>query len=382
MIIISDFVEIKKEEKDIFMLQPNEQFHGSDLEKVEQLYGIRREDIHPFASNVNPLGLSPVMKQALREHLDVLTDYPDRDYKKLKEAISAYTGVEPAHILPGSGSTELIVTFIHTIKPKKTIVIEPTYSEYKRDLKEIKSEIIDFFLKEETGFRLNIKDLIAQIDDSVDMVILCNPNNPTSVCVTANEIQELAEHCKTTSTFVLIDETYVEFVKEVASVTAMPLVKDYNNLLVIRGVSKFFASPGLRLGYGCSSNMKLFRYIIRHGNPWSINSIAAYAGTVMFTDTEYINRTRELISLEQNLVCSALRSRKTIQVFPPAANFVLVKILKDNLTSSQVFEYCIKKGLMIRDCISFPGLGNQYIRFCFLNPEEDDQLVNTLLEIL
>lgn len=364
------------------MLQPTDQFHGSDLEKVEKLYGIHREDIHPFASNVNPLGLSPVMKQALGEHLDVLTDYPDRDYTELKSAISAYTGVSPAHILPGCGSTELIVTFIHTIKPKKTIVIEPTYSEYKRDLKEIKSEIIDFVLKEETDFQLNVNELIAQIDDSVDMVILCNPNNPTSTCIPQEKIQKIVEHCKSTSTFVLIDETYIEFVKNVSTVTALPFVSQYNNLLVIRGVSKFFASPGLRLGYGCSSNEKLFRYIKKHGNPWSISSLAAYAGTVMFTDTEYINKTRELISLEQNLVCSALRSRKTIKVFQPTANFVLVKILKDNLTSSQVFEYCIKKGLMIRDCSNFLGLGNKYIRFCFLTPEEDDELVNTLLEIL
>lgn len=364
------------------MLQPTDQFHGSDLEKVEQLYGIRREDIHPFASNVNPLGLSPIMKQALSVHLDVLTDYPDRDYTELKAAISAYTSVSPAHILPGSGSTELIVTFIHTIKPKKTIVVEPTYSEYKRDLKEINSEIIDFVLKEETEFQLNINDLISQVDDSVDMVILCNPNNPTSTCISTEQIQVLVEHCKTTSTFVLIDETYVEFVKEVNSVTALSLIPQYNNLLVVRGVSKFFASPGLRLGYGCSSNAKLFRYIKKHSNPWAINSIAAYAGTIMFTDTEYINKTRDLISLEQNLVCSALRSRKTIKVFQPVTNFVLVKLLKDDLTSSQVFEHCIKKGLMIRDCSNFVGLGNKYIRFCFLNPEEDDKLVNTLLEIL
>lgn len=364
------------------MLQPTDQFHGSDLEKVEQIYGIRREDILPFASNVNPLGLSSIMKQQLEQHLDVLTDYPDREYKELKAAIHAYTGVDSAHILPGSGTTELIVTFIHTIKPKKTIVVEPTYSEYKRDLKEINSEVIDFVLQEENDFQLKPEELIALIDDSVDMVILCNPNNPTSTCISTEQLQQITEHCKQTSTFVLVDETYVEFVKKVEAVTALPLVKDYNNLLVLRGVSKFFAAPGLRLGYGCTSNAKLLRYINKHGNPWSINSIAAYAGTVMFTDTEYINKTRELITLEQNLVCSALRSRKTIRIFQPVTNFVLIKLLRDDLTASQVFEHCIRKGMMIRDCSNFIGLGDKYIRFCFLNPDDDDKLVNTLMEIL
>lgn len=364
------------------MLQPTDQFHGSDLEKIEQFYGIRREDIRPFGSNVNPLGMSPMMKQALQEHIDILTEYPDREYKDLKEAIHTYTGAEASHILPGSGTTELIVTLITTIKPKKTIVIEPTYSEYKRDLKAVKSEIVDFILKEEQDFRLNPEELCSQIDESVDMVILCNPNNPTSTCLSAAQLQHIIETCKQTSTFVLVDETYIEFVKDVFAVSAIPFVKDYNNLIVLRGVSKFFAAPGLRLGYACISNEKLLRYIHKHENPWAVSSIAAFAGTVMFQDTHYINETRNLISQEQGLVCSALKTRKTIRIFPPAANFVLVKLERKDLTSSAIFEHCIKKNLMIRDCSNFIGLGTDYIRFCFLRPEDDDLLVNTLLEIV
>ena len=364
------------------MLQPTDQFHGSDLEKVEQQYGIRRENIRPFGSNVNPLGMSPVMKRALQEHIDVLTEYPDREYKELKEAIHTYTGASTSHILPGSGTTELIVTFINTIKPKKTIIVEPTYSEYKRDLKAVKSEIIDYVLTEETEFQLDVRDLCLQIDESVDMIILCNPNNPTSTCITTKQLQELADKCKACYAFLLVDETYVEFVKDVSLVSAIPLVEHYNNLIVLRGVSKFFAAPGLRLGYACTSNEKLVLYIRRHTHPWSISSLAAYAGTVMFTDVEYRKRTRDLISQENSLICSALRARKTLKVFTPAANFVLLKLQKEGMTSAKVFDHCIRKGLMIRDCSNFLGLGSEYIRFCFLRPEDDDLLVNTLLEIL
>lgn len=382
MYSIPDFVGLGKKERDIFMLQPADQFHGSDLEKVEALYHIKREDIRPFASNVNPLGLSPVLKQALQEHIDVLTDYPDREYTDLKKGIQSYTGADPAHILPGSGSTELIVTYITTIKPKKTIVVEPTYSEYKRDLKAIKSEIIDYTLQADAAFKLDIQDLCEKIDDSVDMLILCNPNNPTSTCISISQMETIVKKCKETSTFVLVDETYVEFVKDVSVISAIPLVKRYNNLIVLRGVSKFFALPGLRLGYSCTSNEKLLHYITKHNNPWSISSIAAYAGTVMFTDTAYIQQTRDLISQEQGLVCSALRTRASIQIFTPATNFMLLRIKKDGITSADVFDSCIRKGLMIRDCSNFIGLGNDYIRFCFLRPEDDDLLVNTLLEIL
>ena len=214
------------------------------------------------------------------------------------------------------------------------------------------------------------------------MLILCNPNNPTSTCISISQMETIVKKCKETSTFVLVDETYVEFVKDVSVISAIPLVKRYNNLIVLRGVSKFFALPGLRLGYSCTSNEKLLRYITKHNNPWSISSIAAYAGTVMFTDTAYIQQTRDLISQEQGLVCSALRTRASIQIFTPATNFMLLRIKKDGITSADVFDSCIRKGLMIRDCSNFIGLGNDYIRFCFLRPEDDDLLVNTLLEIL
>ncbi len=364
------------------MLQPADQFHGSDLEKVEQLYGIKREDIRPFASNVNPLGLSPILRSSLQEHIDVLTDYPDREYKELREAIHAYTGADAGHILPGSGTTELIVTFIQAIRPKKTLVVEPTYSEYKRDLKAIKSEIVNHVLSAENDFRLDPAMLCEQIDESVDLVVLCNPNNPTSTCISISQIETIARKCKENSAFLMIDETYVEFVKDVSVISAIPLVKKYNNIIVLRGVSKFFAAPGLRLGYACVSNEKLLRYLWKHSNPWSISSLAAYAGTVMFTDREYMAQTRDLIAQEQSLICSALRARGTIKVFQPATNFVLLQILKDGITSADVFEHCIRKGLMIRDCSNFMGLGPEYIRFCFLNPEDDDRLVNTLLEIL
>lgn len=364
------------------MLQPSDQFHGSDLEKVEQLYGIRREEIRPFGANVNPLGLSPVMKRALQEHMDVLTEYPDRDYTDLRNALHLYTGAEPDHILPGSGTTELIVSFINAIKPKKTLVVEPTYSEYKRNLKAVKSEIEEYILTEERDFQPDPKDLCEQIDPSVNMLIICNPNNPTSTSISIGQMEDIVKKCKETSTFVLIDETYVEFAKDVSVISAIPLVKKYNNVIVLRSVSKFFACPGLRLGYACLSNEKLIRYLKKHENPWSVSSIAAYAGTVMFTDTEYINHTRNLILQEQGLVCSALRTRKTLKVFSPTTNFVLLKLKKDGLTSSEAFEHCIKKGLMIRDCSNFIGLGPEYIRFCFLKPEDDDLLVNTLLEIL
>ena len=358
------------------------EFHGSDLEKIANYYHLDKEKIVLFGANVNPLGLSDQVKKDLADHLDIISSYPDRNYTGLKKAISEYTGTQPEHIVVGNGSTELISLLINQRAPKKALLLGPTYSEYARELNLVGGTLEYYNLKEPDHFQLDLPGLTATLESDIELLIICNPNNPTSSAISTDEMKQILSICKSLNIFVMIDETYIEFAPEDAVLSAIPLVSEFDNFMVIRGVSKFFAAPGLRLGYACTSNNKLLRYIIRHGNPWTINSVAAYAGTVMFTDTEYIERTRTLIQQEQSLICSALKSRKTIRVFEPSTNFVLLKIEKEGVDAPAAFEHCIRKGLMIRDCSNFLGLNSSYIRFCFLKPEDDDVLVNTLLEIL
>ena len=192
---------------------------------------------------------------------------------------------------------------------------------------------------------------------------------------------QIVEKCATLDITVLVDETYVEFVKDIDTISSVSLVKRYNNLIVLRGISKFFASPGLRLGYAITDNTTFLESANNNKIPWNINSLTTVA-SVMFEDEHYINLTKSLIQTERNLIYSALSSRKTIKVFKPDANFILIKLLKENQTSEQVFAYCIQKGFMIRDCSDYEGLGNRYIRFCFMKPEQNDNIVNTLLEIV
>ena len=179
----------------------------------------------------------------------------------------------------------------------------------------------------------------------------------------------------------MVDETYVEFVKDVHLISSIALTKKYDNLIVLRSVSKFFASPGLRLGYAITNNEDFLEETTNEKTPWNINVYASVAG-VMFSDDHYINLTKSLIQTERNLIYSALCSRKTIKVFKPEANFVLIKLLKEDQTASDVFDYCIKRGFMIRDCTDYEGLGDKYIRFCFMKPEQNDNVVNTILEIV
>lgn len=357
-------------------------FHGSDIEQIEKYYGIPRESIVKFGANVNPLGLSESVRDALLKNIDIITSYPDRDYKDLRNAIAAYCGTDRDYVVAGNGSTELISLLISQRNARHALVIGPTYSEYERELSLTGGRISNYYLEEEQDFRINLEHLEQSIADDVDFLILCNPNNPTSSALSRDELDGLLRLCKKRRIFVMIDETYVEFAPSVDAVTAVPLIPRYDNLMILRGISKFFAAPGLRLGYGMTSNQAFLNNLKRHQNPWSLNSIGAFAGERMLGDTDYIRRTRNLILSERNKCMDKLKEFRYVKTYPAYGNFILLKLLKEGMTSFDVFEHAVRQEMMIRDCSSFAGLPGEYIRFCIMMPEDNERLLRCLGELL
>ena len=358
------------------------QFHGSDLEAVAEYFHLPQEEIICFGANVNPLGLSSSVKHTLAEHLDVISSYPDRNYTSLKRQISSYCHVSPQNIVVGNGCTELISLFIQLLKPKKALLPIPSYSEYEREISLAGGAVEYFPLPQENNFVFSLTSLYKVLEDNIDLLILCNPNNPTSTALQTDELKQILSFCRERNIFVMIDETYVEFVEDITSITAMPLTDLFDNLIVLRGVSKFFAAPGLRFGYGVTGNTNLLTKLDNIKNQWSLNSVGAYAGELLLSDENYIQETRSLISSERKRMYERLRTLPFIQVYEPLANFILLKICKDNLTSYDVFAHAIQKGLMIRDCSTFSGLNGEFIRFCMMKPKDNDRLLDCLEEIL
>ncbi len=356
-------------------------FHGSDIEKICRYYGLDKNSIVNFGANVNPLGLSANVKECIAKHLDLLSSYPDREYTALREVLGAYCCVPAEFILPGNGASELIALLIEQKKPEHTLILGPTYSEYSRELTLSGSKQDYYHLKEEQDFILDIDDLCRTLRLGFDFLIICNPNNPTSSAIKKEEIIRLLDFCQKQDIFVMIDETYIEFVPDISTVSAAPLTTEFQNLMVLRGVSKFFAAPGLRFGYGITGNLGFLKEIKEKQIPWSLNSIGAFAGEIMFRDSEYIQKTRNLILSERERMYRCLRELPALKTYQPYANFFLVKIEKEGITSSQVFETCIKNGLMIRDCSSFQCLDGEYIRFCIMMPEDNTRLLDTLSTI-
>ncbi len=210
------------------------------------------------------------------------------------------------------------------------------------------------------------------------MLILCNPNNPTSSAVTTDDMRRILGACRDLGIFVMVDETYIEFSEEYDSINCIPLIDSYDNLCLLRGVSKFFAAPGLRLGYAICGNSELMAKIASVKDPWTVTSIAACAGEIMFSDKDYIKATKELISKERARVTDELRRIPGIKVYRPSANFVLCRITKENVNADILFDTAIRQNLMIRNCSTFTFLDDSYFRICFMNPSDNDRLLDVI----
>ena len=241
------------------MITHRDHFHGSDLEKIEAIYGIKKEEITSFSANVNPLGISPRLRESLIDHIDAITAYPDREYTSLRRCLAAYAGTVPERIIVGNGSTELISLFIQVEHPKKAMILGPTYSEYEREVALGGGTTVYYPLKEELEYQLDIEHFTSKLQDDIDLLILCNPNNPTSTSIDREGMRRILDVCMEHGIYVMVDETYVEFCDQVKKISSIPLTAYYNNIIILRGTSKFFAAPGLRLGYAVTGNMDLLR---------------------------------------------------------------------------------------------------------------------------
>jgi len=352
--------------------------HGGDLDAIERHYNIPRNEILDFSGNINPLGFPERTKNKLKENIDVVSTYPDKDYYKLREQIGRYVSADPEHIITGSGATEIISLFFRALTAKNALIIVPAYSEYKRELDITGGDSRYFYLKEDNGFQLDMNTLLGEIDSGLDLLVMCNPNNPTGTAIHHGQMEELLRHCRNTGTFVMVDETYAEFAKE--DISSIPHTACYDNLIVVRGVSKFFSAAGLRLGYGICSNQDIRRKISAIKDSWSVNSLADFAGRHLFNETEFIKTTKDMISGEREYILKELKSWKNIRVFDTEANFVLIKL--KNIAASEIYEKLIIKKMLIRDASSFVGLDESYMRFCFLTAEKNRLLLKELKELI
>ncbi|MDO5714084.1 MAG: histidinol-phosphate transaminase [Tissierellia bacterium] len=352
--------------------------HGANLFDLQRKYGFAPEEIMDFSSNINPLGPSSLALSHLKEELDKVSVYPDPDYVKLKKAIGTYAHCQEDSIVLGSGTTHLIADYIRIIGPKRALLNSPCYSEYQNELEKQGSMIYYYDLDYSKDFVIDVEEVITYIrKHNIDLYVLTNPNNPTGTILTIEEIQKILEE---TGVKMLIDETYIEFT-DIEKYSCTTLAQSHPGLLVVRSTSKFFSTPGIRLGYGIISHDEVKQEMNQNFNLWSINIFADILGQYMFYDKEYQNNVYEHIQREKDRMVKSLSSLKDIKVYPSYGNFVLCQILKDGVTAKELRETLLPHKMVIRDCVTFKNLDSSFFRFCILSTKANEKLLHHLLQI-
>lgn len=349
--------------------------HGANVDNMAKKFGKNENDIIDFSSNVNPHIISDLGKYVL-EGLEKSRSYPDINYTNLRNNISDYIKVDSELIIPGNGATEIIYLLMKSIK-RRLAILNPTFSEYGRGAKLNNLEIIDFHLKEENNFSIDL-DEIQKNMDKFDSLFVCNPNNPNGKVKDLNELLNLMiENDK----LLIVDETFMEFVGEEEKYSLINKIEQTPNLFILKAVTKFFGMPGLRLGYGVTSNKHIIKNIYEYKEPWTINSFAENLSNYLFKDKEYINGSKDYYINERKFMLEELRKISGLKVYDTDTNFVLIK-LDDDEANSLKLELFEKYNILIRDASNFIGLDKSYIRVAIKSHNDNKVLIESLRKIL
>ena len=349
--------------------------HGANVEIMAQMFNKNTDDIIDFSSNINPK-VVPNLEKYILEGLEKSKTYPDINYTKLRQNIGAYINIKPEYIIPGNGATEIIYLLMKNIK-KRLAILNPTFSEYERGARLNNLEIINFVLNENDEFSVNLMEIEENIE-SFDSLFICNPHNPNGKIKNIEELlQLLVKHNK----LLIVDETFMEFVYEEENYSLVKYINKYDNIFIIKAVTKFFGMPGLRLGYGVTSNKELIEGIYKYKEPWTINSFADTLSNYIFNDKEYISSSKEYYLKERNYMISSLRKIKNMKVYNTDTNFILIKL--ENIKAENLKTELFKEhNILIRDASNFIGLDDKYIRIAIKSHEENEMILKALNKVL
>ena len=377
-------------------------FHGGNIYKVFREKNLK--EILDYSSNINPYGIPESLKSRIIENLEILERYPDPDYVELREKLAHLNKVDMSDIVLGNGATEIIFLFMKVINPKKILIVSPTFGEYERAVKAVgtsrnsidlscsngdnknienkKIEIEYFELKESDDFKLNIGNLKNELENKYDLLIICNPNNPTGKFLKLAQTEEILKECNKYDTKLFIDEAFIEFLADGMKESIINTEENKKNLFVTRAFTKFFAIPGLRLGYGMYFDKELEKKISEKKEPWSVNNIAEMAGLTVLDDTEYIEKTLKWIVEEKIYMYEKLNEISGIKVYETEVNFITGKIdeklFSEGLNVKVLREKMLEQGILIRNASNFKFLDERFFRLAIKDRESNKRVIEVL----
>lgn len=343
--------------------------HGGDWAGFAEEYGYEPMD---FSMNVNPEGMSDKIKEAIIDSIEDGWKYPDPLCRKLTKAISDYEGCSENHILCGSGAADLIYRAVLALQPRKALVTAPTFGEYEEALSLVDCEIIRYVLNEETGFKIQ-EDMLKLIDDGLDMIFICEPNNPTGVVTDRELLDRIVDRCEAFGVRMIVDECFNEFLIKGGSHSLKTKADEVENLLILKAFTKCFSMAGIRLGYCICSDMDFIEKMRRAGQPWSVSVIAQAAGIAALEDEDVLKNLGEKTAEERQYMMAEM-DKMGFEIIESEANYILFK------SDAGLEEELRSKGILIRNCSNYPGLGEGWFRVAVRKRDENMKLMKAMKE--
>ena len=367
--------------------------HGGNLRELARRSGRDRDEILDFSASVNPLGPPERIRAALSRAADHLVHYPDPDCAELVEILARRCDAAAERIVVGNGSSELLYAVARACEFDRAVIPVPSYIDYATAVEAAGRPVSCLALKESDDFALDW-DALEQSLAGRDLVFLGQPNNPTGLMFDVDRLLALAAR-RPTDTFV-VDEAFADFVEGYRGLAAQAPA----NVIVVRSLTKFYAIPGLRLGFLVAQPATAAR-IKRQIPPWSVNVLAQEAAPALLADEDYARRTVALVSEERARLTEILSKLPGLYVYPGAANYLLVRLGGGYATSAPspptplpqgergvvnsapaLSERLLEEGIAIRTFGAGEHLDERFFRVAVRAPEENLRLCEALAAAL
>lgn len=351
--------------------------HGGNVRELAAKANCAEHALLDFSASINPLGPPEYMRAVISANISNLLHYPDPACQNFRSAVSAEFDIDPTQVLVGNGSTEILYALPRALAVQRAILPAPSYIGYVEAVKAAELETEDFDLFHDEQFRVDWLRL-GQLLHAGELVFLGQPNNPTGTMIDLDALGSLAR--ENPRTYFIVDEAFIDFIDDCES--AIALTAQLANIVVLRSMTKFYAVPGLRLGFAIA-HQETAAKIQAVLPPWSVNCLALTLGTRMISDHDYATASRALVKKLKNRFQQQLEEFNGLQVFDGRANFLLVKLSLPtlNVNASELAARLLQFGIAVRVCANFAGLDDTYIRLAIRTQNENDRLVEALGKI-
>ena len=352
---------------------------GYSADRAERL-GVKPEkEVIDLSVNTNPLGPPPEAVSAIKQNAHLMERYPTVDGSPVVEFYCQRFGLQRESVVAGCGSMEFIYLLPQALKPESAAIVVPTFYNYWHGLYVSGVEEPEpIGLEPARAFELEDPSPLVDRARGHSMLWLCRPNNPTGTMIAKDAVVELLKQLPDTT--IVVDETFIQFCDDFPTQTLMPHTSEYKNLVVLHSLTKFYCLAGLRVG-ALVAHPTVAERLKGVKPPWTVNTLAEVAVEGLMGCKDYEARTRSLISLERRRIREEFKALAGVELFGGTANFFLAR-LEEGVELDTLLRQLLVRGIYVRDCSNFSGLGQGYFRFAIGLPEQNHALLIALKEIL